>query len=96
MENVTRRHIFDVSNKKQPYKMENKTVVLSAYSYDYSEKSYKFMFGRNSFEFVPKSQVIFVENGKGGTDFDNGNSNYFELPEWLYRKLKGVEFYGIV
>ena len=71
-------------------------VTLSAYSEDYSDKSYKFYFGNNNFEFVPKSQVEFLESEKTGENFGEGiQSRYFSIPKWLVYKLKGVEFYGI-
>ncbi|MDR2084322.1 MAG: hypothetical protein LBP67_04945 [Bacteroidales bacterium] len=72
------------------------TITISAFSEDYSEKAYKFYFANNQFEFVPKSQVKFLENSKGGEEFGEGiESRYFELPTWLFSKLKGVEFYGV-
>lgn len=76
--------------------MEKKeTIIFSAFSEDYSEKSYKLLFGKNQFEFVPKSQVRFIESQKKGNEFDNGGSNYFEISKWLLKKLKGFQYYGI-
>lgn len=70
-------------------------ITISAFSEDYSEKSYKFYFAKNQFEFVPKSQVKFIETSNGGSDFGTGiESRYFELPTWLLSKLRGVEYYG--
>jgi len=74
----------------------SQTITMSAFAEDYSEKAWKFLFGRNQFEFVPKSQAIFVESAKKGEEFDNGGSNYFEIPLWLFKKLKGTEFYGTI
>ena len=75
---------------------ENKSVTVSAYSEDYSDKSYKFYFGKNQFEFIPKSQVNFIENKDGGNTFGSGiEPRYFEMPMWLVKKLQGVEFYTI-
>jgi hypothetical protein len=71
------------------------TITISAFSEDFSEKSYKFHYGKNRFEFVPKSQVKFIENGNGKQEFGTGiESRYFELPIWLFNKLQGKEFYG--
>jgi len=72
-----------------------KMVVISAYSEDYSEKSYKFYYGQNNYEYVPKSQVKFVEHSNGTLEFGSQiHSRYFEMPLWLYSKLKGIEYYG--
>ena len=71
------------------------TITISAFSEDFSEKSYKFHYGKNLFEFVPKSQAKFIETIKGEEKFGTGiESRYFELPIWLFNKLKGKEFYG--
>lgn len=71
-------------------------ITISAFSEDYSEKSYKFYFANNQFEFVPKSQVKFIEAEKTGSEFGPGiESRYFSIPLWLVKKLRGVEFYGI-
>ena len=73
------------------------TIVISAYSEDYNEKSYKFHYGKNLFEFVPKSQVKFIEHSNGTTEFGEGiESRYLEMPNWLFDKLKGTNFYGIM
>ena len=75
--------------------MTTKNITISAFSENYSEKAYKFYFGNNNFEFVPKSQVTFIENGNGTQDFGEGiESRFFEMPVWLFSKLKGCEFYG--
>ena len=75
--------------------MTTKKITISAFSENYSEKSYKFYFCNNNFEFVPKSQVKFIENSDGTLDFGEGiESRYFEIPVWLFSKLKGCEFYG--
>lgn len=69
-------------------------ITISAFSEDYSENAYKFYFA-NQFEFVPKSQVKFIESSNGSQDFGAGiESRYFELPIWLFSKLRGVEYYG--
>jgi hypothetical protein len=71
-------------------------ITISAFSEDYSEKSYKFYFANKQFEFVPKSQVTFLENSKGGEEFGEGiESRYFEIPTWLFSKLRGAEYYGV-
>ena len=75
--------------------MTTKNITISAFSENYSEKSYKFYFGNNNFEFVPKSQVTFIENSDGTLDFGEGiESRYFEIPVWLFSKLRGCEYYG--
>ena len=75
--------------------MTTKNIIISAFSENYSEKAYKFYFGKNNFEFVPKSQVKFIENSDGTLDFGEGiESRFFEMPVWLFSKLKGCEFYG--
>ena len=75
--------------------MTTKNITISAFSENYSEKAYKFYFCNNNFEFVPKSQVTFIENSDGTLDFGEGiESRYFEIPVWLFSKLKGCEFYG--
>ena len=72
------------------------TITISAFSEDYNEKSYKFHYGLNLFEFVPKSQVKFIETGKGAQEFGTGiESRFFEMPIWLFNKLQGQRFYGI-
>ena len=72
-------------------------IVVSAYSEDYSEKAYKFIYANNKFEFLPKSQVKFVENSKGTAEFGEGvESRWFEMPLWLANKLKGIEFYSFM
>lgn len=73
-----------------------KTVTISAFSENYNEKAYKLHFGSNQFEFVPKSQVKFIENAKGENTFGEGiESRFFEMPLWLVKKLKGTSFYTI-
>ena len=73
---------------------EAKTVTVSAYSEDYSEKAYKFFYGNNNFEFVPKSQAKFLESSKTGEEFGEGvESRCFEIPTWLASKLKGASYY---
>ena len=75
--------------------MKTEKITISAFSEDYSEKAYKFYYGNKNFEFVPKSQVTFVEHSNGSEDFGEGiESRYFEVPVWLFSKLKGCEFYG--
>ena len=75
--------------------MTTKNITISAFSENYSEKAYKFYFGNNNFEFVPKSQVTFIENSDGTLCFGEGiESRYFEMPVWLFSKLRGCEFYG--
>ena len=72
-----------------------KKITVSAFSEDYNENSYKFHYGNKNFEFVPKSQVVFVEHN-GSTEFGTGiESRFFEMPVWLFARLKGIEFYGI-
>ncbi len=74
-----------------------KKITVSAFSEDYSEKAYKFYYANNQFEFVPKSQVTFLEAEKTGENFGEGiESRYFEMPLWLARKLKGHEFYSFM
>lgn len=69
-------------------------ITVSAYSSDYSDEVYKFHYGRNQFEFVPKSQAVFLETVTGETEFGEGiQSRYFEIPAWLANKLKGADFY---
>ena len=70
-------------------------ITISAFSEDYSEKAFKFFYADKRFEFVPKSQVSFVECSNGSTEFGEGAENrYFEVPIWLFSKLKGCEYYG--
>lgn len=71
-------------------------ITISAYSEDYNDKSYKFYYGQRNFEFVPKSQVEFVEHSNGSTNFGDGlESRFFKLPVWLFKKLKGIDYYGV-
>ena len=74
-----------------------KTVTVSAFSSDYSDKAYKFHYGDNQYEFVPKSQVKFIESAKTGESFGEGvESRCFEMPAWLASKLKGAKFYSFM
>jgi len=76
--------------------MTTNTTTISAFSEDYSEKAYKFHFSKNQFEFVPKSQAKFIETSNGNQEFGSGiESRFFEMPTWLVRKLRGIEYYGI-
>lgn len=69
-------------------------VTMSAYATDYNEKCYKLHYGKNNFEFIPKSQCELVE-APNGIDNKEPQSCYFELPMWLAKKLKGIDYYGI-
>lgn len=71
-----------------------KNITISAFCEDYSLKAYKLYFG-NSFEFLPKSRVQFLENSNGDCNFGTGiESRYFKVPMWLFNRLHGVNFYG--
>ena len=63
-------------------------VTVSAYYKDYNEKAWKFLYGKNQCEFLPKSQVILIEKA--------GNTAYFEMPKWLADGLKGRNFYSFL
>jgi hypothetical protein len=74
-----------------------KSITISAFSADYTDRSYKFFYGNGNFELVPKSQVRFLEAAETGSDFGDGiQSRYFELPMSLFNKLKGINYYSIV
>lgn len=74
----------------------NKTITVSAFSDDAGE-FYRFYYGANNFEDVPKSEVKFLEASKTGEDFGEGiESRYFEVPIEIFKELKGVEFYSIL
>lgn len=78
-------------------KNTNEIVTISAFSEDYSEKAYKLYYANNQFEFIPKSFCKFIEAQKTGKDFGEGvESRYFEIPYWIYKNLKGVEFYSVL
>jgi len=77
-------------------------ITVSAYCEDYSHKAYKFYFADTNYEFVPKSQIKFLERATSEnndfnldySEFGKGReSRYFEMPLWLFSKLKGHEFY---
>lgn len=77
-------------------KVAEKKVTVSAFCEDYSLKAYKFWYADKKFEFVPKSQVNFIENSHGESSFGEGiESRYFEMPLWLFKKLQGVQYYGV-
>ena len=79
------------------------TITVSAFCEDYSPKAYKFLYAKDRYEFVPKSQVKFLERATSENNqeldyekFGEGvESRYFEMPLWLFSKLRGVEFYGV-
>lgn len=67
-------------------------VSLNAYATDYSDKAYKLFYGKNSYEFLPKSKATLTE-APNGIDTDEPRSCWFDLPLWLAEKLKGSQYY---
>ena len=76
---------------------DTEKVTISAFSSDYSDKAFAFHFGKNQREFVPKSQVKFIENKNGGAEFGEGiASRWFSIPVWLVNRLQGINFYTVL
>lgn len=71
-------------------------VEFWAFSSTGTKKAYQIYFN-DKFEFIPKSESLFLETLNEGKNFGEGiKSRCFRVPKWLYFRLKGRLFYDAV